>query len=332
MDAPKLTRSKLLDMLRKHEFVKQDVARALDMDEKSIRRWCIKFDIDTDFERRKTIISREPLVVVPPQTIAGKSEKAKMPLDKSLERCFVFSDMQIPFHSESAFNIAAQRCSDYKPTHCIIIGDFQDYQPLLGKAKQRLPDLTTYELKELDLEFLTSAKILKQIESVLPKGCTKYFIKGNHEDRADQIIAKPDGDYWQKHVDIDERLQLTSRGWKVIRYNDKVKLGKLNYTHGAYFDTHHAQHHARTYCENVMYGHTHQVQVFTMPTPARELSFWSASIGCLANINPEWQRGKPNAWDHSFAEVDYLANGDFFPHIHRIINNRLMADGKLYKA
>jgi predicted phosphodiesterase len=329
MSQLKVTKAQLLSALKKNNYVKQHAAAVLGLDEKSIRRWCLKYNVDTEFERKKSVVDYKPLVVAP---TAAAIKKSQVPSAGKLERCFVFSDLQIPYHSPQALSIALQRCQDYKPTHCVLIGDYMDYTALLGKAKQRQINLTTEELKSLDLEFLAAGKILNEIERVLPAGCVKYFIKGNHEDRADGILHKPDGEYWRKHIDIDERLSLSKRGWQVIKYNDKVKLGKLNYTHGYYFGTHHAMQHARVYCENVLYGHTHAVQVFTMPTPARELSFWSASIGCLSDVNPEWLRGKPNSWDHAWAEVDYLPDGSFFPHIHRIIKGRCIVDGKLYTA
>ncbi len=325
----KLTKVRLLAILKKHNYVKQDTAEALGTDESSVRRVCRKYGIDTKFERKKALVEYQPLVVTP--SVAAM-KKAQVPSAGKLERVFVFSDLQIPYHSASALSIALQRCKDYKPTHCVIIGDYMDYSALLGKAKQRQINLTTEELKSLDLEFLAAGKVLNEIEVVLPAGCVKYFIKGNHEDRADGILHKPDGEYWRKHIDIDARLGLSALGWKITKYTDKIKLGKLNYTHGYYFGMHHAMQHARVYCENVLFGHSHQIQTFTMPTPARELSFWAASIGCLCDTNPEWQKGKPNSWDHAWAEVDYLPDGSFFPHIHRIIKGKCIADGKLYTA
>lgn len=325
----KITKATLLAALKKNDYVKQLAAQTLGVDEKSIRRWCIKHGIDTAFERKKALVEYLPASITIP---AGALKKAQIASPGTLERVFVFTDLQIPYHSREALSIALQRCRDYKPTHAVIIGDFMDYAALLGKAKQRQITLTTEELKSLDLEFLEAGKILLEIERALPPGCVKYFLKGNHEDRADGIISKPDGDYWKKHIDVDMRLNLTKLGWTVIPYNDRIKLGKLNYTHGIYYGTHHAQQHARVYCENVLYGHTHQVQVFTMPTPARELSFWAASVGCLCDINPEWQRGKPNAWDHAFCEVNYLPDGSFFPHVHRIIKGKCIINGKLYTA
>lgn len=325
----KLTKVQLLAVLKKHNYVKYAVAETLGIGEASVRRACRKYGIDTEFERKKTLLEYEPLVVSP---TSNEVKKAQVPSEGKLERAFVFSDLQVPYQSPQALSIALQRCQDYKPTHVITIGDFMDYTALLGKAKQRQINLTTEELKSLDLEFLEAGKVLTEIDKVVPAGCIKHFLKGNHEDRADGILHKPDGDYWKKHIDIGERLGLAKRNWSVTKYNDKIKLGKLNYTHGYYFGTHHAQQHARIYCENVLYGHTHQVQVFTMPTPARELSFWSASIGCLCDVNPEWLRGKPNAWDHAFCEIDYLPDGSFFPHIHRIIKGKCVINGRLYKA
>ena len=329
MNTLKITKATLLAALKKHNYVKQHAAAALGLDEKSIRRWCIKYSVDTEFERKKALVEYQPAVVTPS---AAALKKASVPSPGKLERVFCWSDCQIPYHNQQAISIALQRCKDYQPTHTVIFGDFMDYTALIGKEKQRQINLTTEELKSLDLEFLAANKILSSIEKVLPVGCVKYFLLGNHEDRADKIIAKPDGDYWKKHIDIRERLSLAKRGWIVIKYNDKIKLGKLNYTHGFYYGTHHAMQHARVYCENVIFGHTHQIQVFTMPTPARELAFWSASIGCLCDKNPEWQHGKPNSWDHAFCEVDYLPDGSFFPSIRRIIKGKLLVNGKLYTA
>lgn len=324
----KPTKSRLLDLLKKHNYVKQSVAEALAIDEKTVRRWCKHFSIDTEFERKKSILQYQPTIVVPTSNITKVSSNTS---PKKLERVFVFSDMQIPMHSPQAVSIAIERCKDYKPTHCVIIGDFMEYGPLLGKYSQRHPILATEELKSLDLEFIESAKILSTIEKVLPPGCVKIFLKGNHEDRSDLIISKPDGDYWTKHIDIDVRLGLTARGWKIYKYNDSVKLGHLHYTHGFFYNQHHAFKHAVTYQKNVLFGHTHQYQVFTLPSPVRELPVWAASIGCLCNTNPEWLRGKPNSWDHAFCEVNYIGD-DFFPQIHRIIYGRTVIDGRIYKA
>jgi len=261
-----LAKKQLLSLLKKYNYVKQHVADSQDVHEKTVRGWCRKYGIDVDFERRKHILEYEPVNVLP-KDVAKKSPLSDehthvLPESGTEEnrRNFVFSDTQIPYHNKKSLSIAIQRCRDFLgkfkgQTYCTIIGDFMDYKPLMGKDKQRRPTLQTDELKELDLEFIEAAKILEEIEKVLPKNCTKIFLKGNHEDRADKIIEKPDGIYWKRHIDIDERLGLTASNWKVFKYNESWKLGHLHYTHGAFFGKHHAWQHAQHWCKNVIYGH-----------------------------------------------------------------------------
>ena len=253
-------------------------------------------------------------------------------------RVFVFSDYQIPYHNHKAHSIAVQRCSDYLndkefkgQAYVIIIGDFQDYNPLIGKDKLKQPHIAPDELKALELEFLESSKVLSEIEAVLPKNCIKIFMKGNHEDRADKLIGKPNGDVWKKLIDIDDRLGLTESGWKVFKYNENYKIGHLHYTHGSFHGKNHAAQHAASYQKNVMYGHTHQLQTFTQQSPVRELPIWACSIGCLSDVNPEWQRNRPNAHELAFAEVSYIGD-KFYPAVHRIIDNVVVIGGKMYRA
>lgn len=340
---PKVARpskKKLLDLLKKHSYIKQDAAKTVGVDEKTVRRWCRDYEIDTEIEKKRDLVLNDPV------SLWKKRPQKNDPLGSGVvevkvkndgktvtRKVFVFSDMQIPYHNKRALSIALQRCKDYLgdknfkgERYVIIIGDFMDYEPLLGKARRRYPVLQTEELRSLELEFIEAAKVLSQIESVIPKDCTKVFLKGNHEDRADQMIGKPDGQYWKKHLDIDDRLGLSERGWKVITYNQSFKIGHLHYTHGSFFNQHHAFKHAQHWGKNVMYGHTHQIQMYTMPSPVKELPVWAASIGCLSDRAPEWQRNKPNAYDHAFAEVDYVGD-DFFPSIRRIIRGKLAIPG-----
>ncbi len=332
------TRKKVLELLENNGYSKQAVALSLSVNEKSVRRWCLFYDIDVEYEKKKSLIQHKPLDVRVKSNTTIVT-KAKVSTGEESRRVFVFSDYQIPYYNRRGHLIAVQRCDDYLndknfkgQPYVVIIGDFQDYNPLLGKDKLRQPHIAPDELKALELEFLESSKVLSEIVAVLPKDCIKIFMKGNHEDRADKLISKPNGDVWKKLIDIDDRLGLAENGWKVFKYNENYKIGHLYYTHGSFHGKNHAAQHAMSYQKNVMYGHTHQIQVFTQQSPARELPVWAASIGCLADVNPEWQRNRPNAHELAFAEVSYLGD-DFFPVIHRIIKNALVVPGgKTYRA
>jgi len=332
------TKKKLLELLEKKHFNQQHLATSLGVNEKSVRRWCLSYDIDVAHEKKKVLISH-PTLDVRVKSKTKVVDLVAVPKGEESRRVFIYSDYQIPYYNRKGHLIATARCKDYlnDPSfkgqpYVIIIGDFQDYNPLIGKDKLRQPHIAPDELKALDLEFMESAKVLTEIEAVLPTNCIKIFMKGNHEDRADKLIQKPNGDVWEKLIDIDTVLGLSKAGWKVFKYNDNYKIGHLNYTHGSFHGKNHAAQHASSYQKNVMYGHTHQIQVFTQQSPVRELPVWAASIGCLADVNPEWQRNRPNAHELAFAEVSYLGD-DFYPVIHRIIRNALVVPGgKTYRA
>ena len=146
------TKKKLLDALKKHEYVKKATAPVFGVEESSVRRWCEHYEIDTEFEKKKSIVEYQSV------DVRALKKHKKGPLEskntvkvssdgtKVTRRVFVFSDLQIPFHNKKAISIALQRCKDYlcDPSFkgekgCVIIGDYMDYSPLLGKSKSRYP-------------------------------------------------------------------------------------------------------------------------------------------------------------------------------------------------
>ena len=56
-------------------------------------------------------------------------------------------------------------------------------------------------------------------------------------------------------------LRLKERGYKYYEYNEPLKLGKVSFIHGAFATNLHAKKHLLAYGENIIYGHTHDVQV-----------------------------------------------------------------------
>jgi hypothetical protein len=65
----------------------------------------------------------------------------------------------------------------------------------------------------------------------------------------------------------------------------------------------------------------------------REIPIWGASIGCVTNVNPEYQRNKSNCWEHGFA-YGWFDNesGDFDVVVKRIVHNKFHAEGKVYNG
>ena len=113
------------------------------------------------------------------------------------------------------------------------------------------------------------------------------------------------------------------RGYKYYTYNEPVKIGKLTFIHGAYATTYHAKKHLDCYGENIMYGHTHDIQRHTLTKLGGTIGAWS--MGCLKDMSPEnnkWLRGRLHNWNHAFAIVDWFKNGDFKVEVIEIINGK----------
>ena len=106
-----------------------------------------------------------------------------------------------------------------------------------------------------------------------------------------------------------QALNLKDRGYEYWPYvsTKKLKIGKLNFTHGDYVPIHHAKKHLASYKENIMYGHTHDLQRFTETGLGGTQSAWS--MGCLKNTNSDknkWMRGNLNNWNHALLLLIFL--------------------------
>jgi hypothetical protein len=317
----KLTKDKLLKSLSQNSWEKQAVAEALGTSEASIRRACKKFQIDTEEERKKAQGSIEPQVF-----------KVIKPDNSTLARQGTFVVIPDAHGKEYDRKSAAAICAfikDFKPEYVIQIGDLIDNAPLMAKVKTKYPSFDGQDIKELDEDYFYANELLNQIDTVTPKNSKKIFLPGNHEYRSDVLLRTcPE---FKKIIGYKERL-FTGRTWDTSRkYLEPFELGKLKIFHGEFWGVNHVKKHMIHYRRNLMYGHTHQVCQDALASPMQEIPTWGASIGCICNTNPEWQRSKTNGWEHGFAYgwVD-KKTGDFYPNITRIIHNRFYAEGKIY--
>jgi hypothetical protein len=320
----KLTKEKLLKLLGQNKWEKQAVGEALGTSEASIRRACMKFKIDTDEERKKALGAAEP------QTFKIVKPTSNSDIQKG--SFIVVSDGHGKDYDRPTVAAICAFAKDFKPEYFIFAGDLIDNTPLLSKVKMKYPALDAQDMKELDTDYFYANEILNQIDLAVPKATKKVFLVGNHEVRSDYILkAYPE---FNKVLNYKERLNLKERGWDASRaYLEPIKLGKINIFHGEFWGIGHLKKHLTHYQKNVMYGHTHQVCQDTLASPMREIPIWAASIGCVCNVAPDWQRGKSNAWQHGFSYGWFdEQSGDFDPVIKRIIHGQFHAEGKVYSG
>ena len=317
----KLTKEKLLKLLGQHRWEKLATAVALGTDEASIRRACRKFGIDTDVERKKAMGAIEP------QTF-----DVIKPTNKAIARPGTFVVVPDAHGKEYDRKSAAAICAfikDFKPEYIIQLGDLIDNTPLMAKVKTKYPSFDAQDIKEIDEDYFYANELLNQIDAVAPKNAKKIFLPGNHEYRSDILLrANPE---FLNIIGYKERL-FKGRNWDISRkYLEPFELGKLKIFHGEFWGVNHVKKHMIVYRRNLMYGHTHQVCQDAQVSPMQEIPTWGASIGCICNMNPEWQRSKSNGWEHGFAYGWFdKETGDFYPNITRIIHNRFYAEGKVY--
>jgi len=316
-----ITKKELMKALHKHKYVKAHTARGLGLDDSTVRRACIRHNVDVEYEKRKMFANAEVKTYAVTRTSSNKKY--------GVGRFVVIPDLHSKHHSRRSFNAVLQFIEDFAPEVIIQIGDLLDLFVLMDKVKQTSPSFSEQDFKDMDSDFEIGAELLSDISSVAPKDCEKIWTLGNHEYRIDLLLNK--FPHFANYLSIDKRMDTAD--WKVLPYLTPYKLGKLNVFHGEFWNISHLRKHLQVYQKNVLYGHTHSIGQDTLQSPIREYPTWAGNVGCLCDLSPDYQRNKSNKWEHGFCYGYFdKKNGDFFPYIQRILNHRFIAEGKWYQG
>ena len=98
----------------------------------------------------------------------------------------------------------------------------------------------------------------------------------------------------------------------------------------AYTGPTHCKKTLESYGCNIIYGHTHDIQRFSM-TRMRDGGIGAWSLGCLKNMKAEkntWLRGRLHNWNHCVGVVDWWKNGNFTVQVIEILNGKAVVNGK----
>jgi len=247
-------------------------------------------------------------------------------------RLVVQSDTHVPDHDAHAVATMCKFMDYYKPHGLINIGDFMEMESVSHWAPK------TAGVRRIVPELETASNVLNDVESAAGKQCKfKRFFIGNHEDWLDQyfVLKIPEFFDGMKEYGVDIRIQnllrLKKRGYRIIPFNEILRIGKAHFIHGYYTTKYHAQKHLDVFGCNIYYGHTHDVQMAT--NVSVNGLHQSASMGCLRDLNARFLKGKPNNWTHAFGVFEFRYNGSFTPLIpiiydHKFSYNGIMFDGK----
>ena len=247
------------------------------------------------------------------------------------KRVIVTHDKHFPLHDKKAINVVCKAIEFIKPDAYIDLGDTGEWELFSRhhwKNKEKPPLEVLIPMLDKEVKSVNDGMdiIDKALDSV---GCKeRYFIQGNHELWLDEFVTKHP--YLPEYM-TENALKLKERGYEYWEYisDDKLKIGKLNFTHGDFAQIHHAKKHLAAYKENIMYGHTHDLQRFTETGLGGTQSSWS--MGCLKDTKAKknkFLRGNLNNWNHAFAIVDIFNNDDFKVEVVEIIRGRTTVWGK----
>lgn len=160
-----------------------------------------------------------------------------------------------------------------------------------------------------------------------------YICLGNHDgQRVEDVISKMRerddnfrADSFEEKIDPKKFF----KNAKICSYNQYHKIGKILFTHGTYHGLNHAKKHADVFGTNVCYGHIHTHSVFTRTNLG--ISHESVSMPCACDLNPSYMKQKQTSWVNGFGIHYILPNGNFQTYVVKVINNKTIWNGKIYK-
>ncbi|MBC8552251.1 MAG: hypothetical protein H8D23_21685 [Candidatus Brocadiales bacterium] len=253
-----------------------------------------------------------------------------------MKRYLVVPDLHIPLHDSKYLDVVLQSIKIIKPDGYVNLGDLGEWGSVSSwqwKKKKRPP--LEYQLPEIQKDIWEVNNVLDIIDESLDKvNCKeKYQIQGNHDYWVDSFAEE---NPFVEHIhSFDEVTRLADREYDyypiISNPQELLKIGKLYYYHGDRFGgiNHGRMHLLKMGC-NVIYGHWHDVQQYTLTHVDGPKSAWS--IGCgkdmSAQANP-WLKGKLNNWHHAFAVVDYFGEGRFTVHTIMVIDGQCSLWGHL---
>ena len=251
-----------------------------------------------------------------------------------VKRAIVTPDKHFPLHDPDAISVVKKAIEIVRPDIYIDLGDTGEWSYFSthywrGRSAKPMEDLIP--LLDQDVNEVNAG--MDWIDESLDKVKCKerHFIQGNHEVWLDNFVVRYP--YLTQYL-TENALRLKGRGYKYHPYNRKkvLKIGKLNFTHGKYTTKYHAFKHLDYYAENIMYGHTHDLQRHTKTGNGGTISAWS--LGCLKDIenDEDWLRGSLTNWNQAFAIIDWFKGGNFKVEIVEIIKGKTSLWGELIKG
>jgi hypothetical protein len=240
-------------------------------------------------------------------------------------------DIHVPHEDRTALRAVHKYLAATELANLVILGDFMDMEEVSRYVAGRPRKIEGMRLKEnAEHGKRILEAICKAARTANPR-CKVYLLEGNHEFRIqDAIDAHPE---FEGLLEIPGLLGLEALDvtW-VPSWSDSEPLviGDMAFVHGFYTTKYHAATHASALNHTVYYGHTHDVQEFSLPRLSGG-PLVGKSLGCLCKLKQHWTKGRPNRWQQAFGV--FYHNGSTHQELTiKIRDGKFIGpDGKEYK-
>ncbi len=185
-----------------------------------------------------------------------------------------------------------------KPDLVVLNGDMLDMSYISSynekadflRENKRLSNDIDMMRKELDFFEKYAKKVL--------------YLQGNHEYRLTKTIERTPN-FTHGLLSIDKLLDID---YYIPEMNQPVEIiPSLWCMHGKRATKYTAAVMLQDYMVDIIFGHTHRMQDFTLRTWDRSVT--GTNSGCLCSKNPGYGNGRQNNWVNGFTIVDYDDKG-----------------------
>lgn len=255
-------------------------------------------------------------------------------MSKPVKRYVIGADLHFPKLHRPTFEAMLEFIHDIKPAGFIFQGDQFDNEEIShhNSNKPYYKERRSYIRNQENF----ATEILGPLEKALPRGASRTWIIGNHDDWEFQFVeTHPE---LEGLVDRASALGLEEKGWEIIPLGHAKQLGELNVIHGEVLTgvgnqagMYPSRKAVEIYAGNVLAAHTHAPQSFTKISPVEQRKKHMGWINCiLGATNPGYLRNRPTAWLNGFTVVELRSNGFFNLYPIVVVDGKFAFGGKEY--
>jgi predicted phosphodiesterase len=238
----------------------------------------------------------------------------KLPRKDEIHSYIVASDWHDIHLNSSAYDILKRFALRIpkKQRRLIILGDFVDLPEFMPRNKdfkrhvKSAMGIEDYFLPAAEMAMGWANDVLDELQKIFP---VIIFASGNHDWRLDDFGRTYSPPEYRPYFNLKARLRLRERNIPFVDYNCWIDIGRLSLTHGMYHGTTCCKKHYEAAGRSVIFGHVHKVEARSFTRRGDTVMAWS--LPCMANLSPDYLKGRENAWTTGFGVANMRHNGKF---------------------